>query len=161
MREIRLIAILTVLLVTSGAMAQTGTTNQSSVDTDIALMRTDIQAQKSEIIAHTMQLNDAQGKVFWPLYREYAHEQQVLGDQRVSVIKDYANEYDTMNDTKANNLMDRMIKYNKATTDLAAKYYPKFRKAIGGKEAAKFFQVDNRLNLLINLQIASAVPIVQ
>jgi len=163
MKEMRLVVMMTALLMASGVAAQTATTttDQSGTDTDIALLRSDVQAQKTDIIAHTMQLNDAQAKAFWPLYREYANKQQTIGDQRVSIIKDYADSYDTMDDAKADELMGRLLKFDKARTQLIAEYYPKFKKAIGAKEAAKFFQVDNRLNLVIDLQIASAVPIIQ
>ena len=89
MKDIRVVTVLAALLMASGAIAQTATTDQSGTDTDIALLRSDVQAQKTDIIGKTMQLNDADAKAFWPLYREYANEQQTLGDQRVSVIKDY------------------------------------------------------------------------
>ena len=161
MKEMRLIVMLTVLLGASGAVAQTATTDQSGTDTDIALLRSDVQAQKTDVIAHTMQLNDADAKAFWPLYREYANQQQVLGDQRVSVIKDYAAHYDTMDDAQADSLMNRELAFEKSRTDLRAAYYPKFKKAIGAKQAAKFIQVDNRLSLLVDLQLANAIPIVQ
>jgi uncharacterized membrane protein len=161
MKEMRLIVMLTILLVASGAVAQTTTTDQSGIDSDIALLRSNVQAQKTDVVAHTMQFNDAEGKAFWPLYREYANKQQTIGDQRVSVIKDYADHYDTIDDAKADELMGRMLKFDNARTDLRAEYYPKFKKAIGAKQAAKFFQVDNRLSLLVDLQIASAVPIIQ
>jgi hypothetical protein len=159
--QIRLIVMLSVLLGTSGAVAQTATTEQTGTDTDIALLRSDVQAQRTDIVAHTMQFNDADAKNFWPLYREYANKEQLIGDQRVSAIKDYASQYDAMDDAQAEGLVDRMLKFDKSRTELRTEYYPKFKKAIGAKQAAKFLQVDNRLNLLVDLQIANAVPIIQ
>jgi hypothetical protein len=160
-KETRLIVILSVLLGASGAMAQTATTEQTGTDTDIALLRSDVQAQRTDVVAHTMQFNDADAKNFWPLYRDYANKEQVIGDQRVSAIKDYASHYDAMDDAQADGLADRMLMFDKSRTELRAEYYPKFKKAIGAKQAAKFLQVDNRLNLLVDLQIANAVPIIQ
>jgi hypothetical protein len=117
-KELRFVMMLAALLVSSGAIAQTATPDQSGTDTDIALLRSDVQAQKTDIIGKTMQLNDADAKVFWPLYREYSTKQQTLGDQRVSVIKDYAAEYDTLTDAQADGLMDRMVKFDKSSEDL-------------------------------------------
>ena len=65
---------LAVLLGASGAIAQTATSDQTGTDTDIALLRSDVQAQKTDVIAHTMQFNDADAKTFWPLYREYVNK---------------------------------------------------------------------------------------
>jgi hypothetical protein len=160
-KDIRVVTMLGALLMASGAIAQTATTDQSGTDTDIALLRSDVQAQKTDIIGKTMQLNDADAKAFWPLYREYANKQQTLGDQRVSVIKDYGAEYDTLTDAQADGLMDRMIKFNKSRNELTAQYFPKFKKAIGAKQAAKFIQVDSRLTLLVDLQLANSIPIIQ
>ena len=77
------------------------------------------------------------------------------------MIKDYAAQYDTLTDAQADALMARMIKFNKSRNELTADYYPKFKKAIGPKQAAKFFQVDNRLTMLVDLQLANSVPIIQ
>lgn len=161
MKEICLIVMLSVLLGASYAVAQSATGEQTATDTDIALLRSDVQAQRTDVVAHTMQLNDVEAKNFWPLYREYVNKEQAIGDQRVSAIKDYASQYDTMGDAQADGLVGRMLKFDKSRTDLRAEYYPKFKKAIGAKQAAKFLQVDNRLNLLVDLQIANAVPIIQ
>jgi hypothetical protein len=160
-KEMRFLMMLVALSVVSSAGAQTATPDQSATDTDIALLRSDVQAQKTDVIGHTMQFSDADAKAFWPLYREYANKQQILGDERVSVIKDYAAHYDALDDAQADALMDRMLKFDKSRTDLRSEYYPKFKKAIGAKQAAKFIQVDNRLSLLVDLQIASAIPIIQ
>ncbi len=161
MKKTRLLMMMAALLVASGAMAQTATTDQSGTDTDIALLRSDVQAQKTDIIGKTMQLNDTDAKAFWPLYREYQTKQQTLGDQRVTVIKDYAAQYDTLTDAQADSLMARMIKFNQSRNNLTAEYFPKFKKAIGAKQAAKFMQVDNRLTLLVDLQLANSIPIIQ
>jgi hypothetical protein len=160
-KDIRVVTMLAALLMASGAIAQTATTDQPGTDTDIALLRSDVQAQKTDIIGKTMQLNDADAKAFWPLYREYTNKQQALGDERVSVIKDYGAEYDTLTDSQADGLMDRMLKFDKSRNELRAQYYPKFKKAIGAKQAAKFIQVDNRLTLLVDLQLVNAIPIIQ
>jgi hypothetical protein len=66
-REIRFVVMLVALSLASGAIAQTATVAQSGTDTDIALLRSDVQAQKTDVIAHTMQFNDADAKAFWPL----------------------------------------------------------------------------------------------
>lgn len=162
MRSLRVLAILAVALTTSGAIAQTAAaTSQADVDTDIALLRSDVQAQKTDIIAHSMQFTDAQAKAFWPLYRDYSHQQQVIGDQRVQLIKDYAAQYDTMDDAKAELLMSKWLSYDEAKTKLRSEYYPQFRNAIGAKQAVKFFQIDQRLNLIVDLKLASEIPIVQ
>lgn len=130
-------------------------------DSDIQLLRSDIQADKNDIIHATMQFNDAESKAFWPVYRDYARDQQVIGDERVRLIKDYAANYDSMDDAKARDMVQRMINIEDKTLNLREDYWPKFMKALGAKRAAKFYQVDNRLSLIINVQLMAAIPLVK
>ncbi len=160
-KAIRYAIILAVSLTVYGAAAQDAAKPSTGIDSDIALLRANLQAQKTDIITKTMSFDDAQGKAFWPLYREYSTKQQNIGDQRVSLIKDYADNYQTMDDARAQDFMNRLMKFEQARSKLAASYWPKFKKAIGAKQAAKFYQVENRLRLVTDLQIASSIPIIQ
>ncbi len=144
-----------------GALAQTVDVKaQPLTDTDIQLLRSNLQVDKNEIIAHTMRFTEAESTAFWPVYRDYSHEQQEIGDARVQLIKDYAKNYDSMDDAKANDMVQRLLGIDAKFTKLREDYWPKFEKALGGKRAAKFYQVDSRLSLMINLQLASEIPLI-
>jgi len=129
-------------------------------DTDIQLLRSDLQADKNKVIRDTMQFTDAESSAFWPVYRDYVRDQQKIGDERLEVIKDYAKNYDSMNDDKARDMVQRMINVEDETLNLREDYWPKFMKALGAKRAAKFYQIDNRITLMVNLQLASAIPLI-
>ncbi len=130
-------------------------------DDDIKLMRQDIQASKEAIIKDTMQFTDTEGTAFWPIYKQYAQEQHAIADKRLGLINDYANKYDTLTDADAKDMTKRMFQIEEDTQSLRKKYLSKFESALGAKRAAKFYQVDNRLSLILNVQIASAVPLIQ
>jgi len=143
------------------ASAQTGGVSVKPLsDTDLQLLRSDVQADKNKIIADTMQFTDAESTAFWPVYRDYARDLQVIGDDRVQVIKDYAQNYDSLDDNKAKDMVQRMINIEDRTLNLREDYWPKFMKALGAKRAAKFYQVDNRITLLINIQLAANIPLI-
>ena len=147
------------LLVAVVSAQTTQVTATPVTDTDIQLLRSDVQADKHQIIADTMQFTDAESTAFWPVYRDYAHDQQVIGDDLVQLIKDYAKSYDGMDDAKAGDMVQRMISIENRTLNLRKDYWPKFTKALGAKRAAKFYQVDNRLTLIINVQLTANIPL--
>src|SRR5271170_695503 len=150
-----------IVLINAAASAQTTqVTAKPLTDTDIQLLRSDLQADKNQVIADTMQFTDAESKAFWPVYRDYARDQQVIGDDRVQLIKDYAKNYDTMDDAKARDMVQRMINIEDRTLNLREDYWPKFMNALGAKRAAKFYQVDNRLSLIVNLQLTAQIPLI-
>jgi hypothetical protein len=129
-------------------------------DSDIQMLRQDVQADKNDIITHTMQFTDSESKTFWPVYHEYANGQKAIGDQRLALIKDYAKNYDSMDDAKAQGMVQTLFKIEDQTEALRKEYFPRFVKALGAKRAARFYQVDNRLTLMVNLQLASIIPLV-
>jgi Spy/CpxP family protein refolding chaperone len=150
-------------LLTAAASAQTATASPAPLtDSDIQLMRSDVQAGKNEIIIATMQFTDTESKAFWPVYRDYARDQHLISDDRIQLIKDYAKDYnnDSLDNTKANDLFQRMNNIEDKTLKLRGNYWPKFMKALGAKRAAKFYQVDNRIGLIINVQLTSAIPLI-
>ncbi|WP_334266364.1 hypothetical protein [Edaphobacter sp. HDX4] len=136
-------------------------TGRPLTDDDIAVLRQDIQADKTDIITRSMEFTPEQSTAFWPVYRDYAHEQQKVGDDRVALIKDYAANYDKIDDTQADSYIQRYLKYEDSMASLRKKYVPRFKKAIGAKQTAKFLQVDNRLTLLANVQLAALLPIIK
>lgn len=151
-----------VVLVTTVLSAQTAeVTAKPLSDSDIQLMRSDVQSVKNDIITATMQFSDAESAAFWPVYRDYARDQQVIGDDRVKLIKDYATHYDSLDDNNAKDMVQRMINVEDRTLNLREDYWPKFMKALGAKRAAKFYQVDNRISLIINLQLTTAIPLIK
>ena len=150
-------------LVKSGVLfAQAQATAQAGVtDKDVQLLRQDVRSQKKQFVAANMQLTDAEAEKFWPVYDQYTAEVTKLGDTRVALIKQYAQNYDTLTDAQANDLMQKWGGLEESVAQLRLKYIPNFEKVVSAKKTALFFQIDRRLSLIIDLQLASAIPLVQ
>ena len=155
------IAVLIGLSSLAGAQTQATVEAKPLTDSDIALLRHDVQGQKMEIITKTMQFTDKEAAAFWPLYRNYASEQQAVGDQEYQMIKDYAQNYGQMTDDKAADLAQKTFAIEQSRHDIQVKYWPEFEKVLTAKRAAKFYQVDRRLTLMVDLQLAAGIPLMQ
>jgi hypothetical protein len=160
MRTLIVICAICALLIPAAVAQTTEVSAKPLTDAEIQLARSNVQADKNDIIAHTMQFTEAESKAFWPVYADYAREQQTIGNDRVQLIKDYAQNYDSIDAAKAKDMVQRMIAIDSKTGQVRESYWPKFEKAIGAKRAAKFYQVDNRLSMLVNLQLASEIPLI-
>ncbi len=130
-------------------------------DQDIQLLREDIRSQKKQIVAANLQLSDAEATKFWPVYDAYTQETIKIGDQRYALIKEYAQTYDTMTDVQAKSLIKRWAAVDQQFVSLRTQWMPKFEAVVPGKKAALFFQLDRRVALLIDLQLASMIPMVK
>lgn len=127
----------------------------------IELLRSDVKTEKKAIITQTMDFSEAQAAAFWPVYRNYEFELDKLGDARVALIKDYAENYETMTDAKATELTDKSFKLREERLKLQKKYFKEFSKILSPIKAAKWAQVENQIGLLIDLQISSELPLVE
>jgi hypothetical protein len=126
----------------------------------VDLLRKDIRQQKAEIMGAVMLLSAEDAAKFWPIYNEYDSALTKLNDQRLENIKEYARTYDNMTDEKADELIQKSLAYQKQRAELLAKTYEGIKQAVGGITAARFAQVEHQLLLIIDLQIASSLPVV-
>jgi hypothetical protein len=162
------ISLVSILILTgmsrSQSSAQTPATNtaqSTTPDQDIDLLRKDIRSQKKQIIAANLQLTDAEAVKFWPIYDQYTAELVKINDAKYAALKEYATNYSTLSDDQALSLARQIIGVDQSVAQLRLKYTPIFGKAISGKKTALFLQLDRRLLMLIDLQLASQIPMVQ
>jgi hypothetical protein len=125
------------------------------------LLRSDLRAQKVAIITEMMEFTEAEDTKFWPVYREYETALAKINDDRLALIKEYAGNYETMTDAVADRLARGALDLEARRHTLKATYYDRFKVALSAKTAAKFLQVENQILLLLDLQIAASLPIVQ
>jgi len=137
------------------------TPNQAQLDKDVSLLRQDLRSQKKQLIAANLNLTADEATKFWPVYDQYSAELQKLGDQKYALIKEYAQGFGSLTDDQALSLAKRSLALDEQTAALRAKYLPLVNKVIPGKKAATFFQLDRRIALLMDLQLASEIPLVQ
>ncbi len=146
----------------SSAQTPSNPPAQNTVDQDVDLLRKDIRSQKKQIIAANLQLSDAEAVKFWPLYDQYTAELVKINDAKYGVIKEYANSFNSsLTDEHAVALTSNLLTVDAQAAQLRLKYVPIFSQVISGKKTALFFQMDRRLVMLIDLQLASQVPLVQ
>lgn len=123
------------------------------------LLRSDIRAQKVAIITEVMGFTEGEDTAFWPIYREYDLEMAKLGDERVALIADYAKNYGALTNDVADRLATKALELEARRQELKGQVYQKVKKALSPLTAARFLQVENQLLLLVDLQIASSLPV--
>ena len=141
--------------------AQAATNSQSSIDQNIQLLRQDIRSKKKQLVAANLTLTETEATKFWPLYDQYTADLSKIQNEKVAVIKEYADNWGKLSDNQALSLMNRALAVEKNVADLRIRYVPIFNKAISGTKVATFFQIDRRLQALIDIQLSSQLPLVQ
>ncbi len=160
---IAILGLLLVMFSTSEDANAQGTNANANAQFDqyISLLRKDLRSGKKQFVAANLTLTDAEAQKFWPVYDQYSAETEKMYNTRLTLIKEYAANIDKLTDAEAASLNKRSIDADAAMARLRQKYVPLFAKALSGKAEALFFQIDKRLALLIDLQLASEIPLVE
>jgi len=128
-------------------------------DEDIALLRQDLRAMKMQVIGQNMSLSDAEAQKFWQIYNHYVKDLQEVNNQKYALLKQYAEMWATMTDEDALIYVRHWLEADGQAQALRLKYVPVVSQVLAGKKAATFFQLDRRLNMIIDLQLFSQIPL--
>ena len=158
------------MLVATAAFTQVTSTNQATSATSdrelnlrayTELLRADVKARRVAIITEVMQFNDSEAATFWSLFRDYDHDLSKLGDTRVQLITDYIKNYDDITNEKADDLMSAALALETQRAELKKKHFDIMKKALSARTAARFFQVENQMQQVVDLQISANLPAMQ
>ena len=128
----------------------------TTADEDLQLLKKDVRSQKKQIVAANMALTEDEALKFWPVYDRYAADIAKIYDTKLALIQEYLDNYQDMSGDQAESYLRRRAAVEQDVMQLRIKYVPEFRKVLTGRETTLFFQIDWRLDLLINLQLAQA-----
>ena len=145
----------------SAQAATTDATREANLRAYVELLRADLRTEKVAIITEMMQFSEDEDAKFWPIYREYDTQLAKINDDRIAGIKEYAVVYDKMTDDIADRLARTALDLEARRHALTAQFYDRFKSALSAKTAARFLQVERQILLILDLQIASSLPIVQ
>lgn len=133
----------------------------SVTDEDIQMLRKDIRSQRKQIIAANMKLSESESEKFWPVYEQYVSDLVKLNSTKYALIKQYIQSQGALTDTEANSAVDQWVNVDESVAELRKKYIPLFGKVLSPKSRALFYQLDRRVQLMIDLQLASSIPMVE
>lgn len=154
-KSVLLVITLAMVTLSGVCRAQTQEPNVGSV---IELARADMQADRVKIITTAMDFSEKDGAAFWPIYRKYEYERSTLDDRRVAVIKEYAAKHSTLSDADAKAMAERMFDCDSGLAALKKKYFKKFNAVLPALTVTKFFQLEHRIDLLVDMKVESSLP---
>ena len=131
---------------------------EPTLDATIQLVRANMQADRNTLITAGMNFSDKDGSAFWPIYRQYEYERSKLDDRRVAVIKEYTQKYPNLTDAEAKAMAEQTLECDSHLVALKKKYFKKFNKVLPALTVAKFFQLERRVDLMMDMQVEASLP---
>ncbi|PWB21910.1 hypothetical protein [Flavobacterium sp. HTF] len=134
--------------------------SQSSFKEDVDVVQSIYGKSKSDLMKEYMNLSDSQAVLFAKVYEKYEEERKALGQVKFQLINNYAANYATLTDQKADELAKGILKNNLDYEKLYTKTYSQAKKAIGAINAAKFMQIEVYLQTIIRGEILDSIPFI-
>jgi len=134
---------------------------EDPVQAYIDAIRIELAEGKVRLISGAMRLSDEEAGVFWPLYHEYEIELFEIGDRRLELIKRFvtAHEAKTLDDLGARQMAEEWFTQESARLELLKKYHRLIGDQFSPLCAIQFVQIEHRINMVIDIMIASELPL--
>jgi hypothetical protein len=128
---------------------------------NMQLVKEKIKADKKLFVGDNMQLTEKEAKAFWPVYESYQKDMGKLNDRLLKLIEDYAQNYETMTNQAAQSLTNKYLVLEGERVRMLQSYVPKVSKAVGIKKAARYMQLENKINAIVRFELAANIPLVK
>jgi hypothetical protein len=138
-----------------------GSEPKGDLDSYIEVMRSDLRTKKMEIIQSNMHFTQQESSAFWPIYRDYEFELRKIFDEEVALIKDYSEHYENLTDEQAKTMLEKVMDIQSKRLAVNRKFVSKFNQALPPRVVARFFQLERRIDLMVDLKLASELPLVK
>ena len=155
MKRVCVLFVITILVVVPKASAQLE--NERAVE----LTRSAIQAERQSILATNLGLDEPESAVFWPLYDEYRGALESAAQTRIDLLGEYFASYETLTDKEALALLDKHLAWKHDILKIRTAYAKKMRKVLPGKTVARFFQIENKMDLIVEYELAAEIPLIK
>ena len=125
------------------------------------LVKEKIRTDKKLFIANNMQLTESEGKAFWPVYEAYQAELGKLRDREIKLIEEFATNFESMSDDVAKNLLDDSLSIDSDHQKLRQSYLSKIRGTLPDKKVARYYQLESKIDAVLEYEMAKRIPLVQ
>ena len=127
----------------------------------VELLRKDLKRDKVALLTELMQLNPEESSKFWPLYGEYDKALTKLADERIALIRIYADNFSTLTDQKILQVANGLMAVELSRNQLKKDYFQRIGRAVSVRQAARFLQLETQIEKIVDLQILSALPVIE
>ena len=144
----------------SVAQGQGAASDRTSIDIVLKAVREDLQSSRSGIMAKNLTLTADQAAKFWPMFQQYQVAQNVIMDEQLKIIQRYVESYASLDDATATSLMNAHFDRDTRMNTLRQEWLKEFQTVLPTRLAVRAMQIDRRLGLMAQVELAARIPLV-
>src|SRR5882672_1935723 len=145
-----------------GSAADEPIVNEKFADLEpgIQMLRSEVGQDRRDVVKAAMLLTESESKIFWPLYDKYRAEQHKVNDRKVKLITDFIADRNTMSEEQAEKLTKEALKIEEERTEVKEDHVKKMSKVLSARTVARFFQIDYKLDAVVDAALAGRIPLI-
>lgn len=142
------------LLCTTGLMAQ-------QERDEIEAVKSQIQTNRQALVAENLMLSASESEVFWPVYRDFHSERDALVDRRLKLLREFRDNFDGLGNEQATRMLNDYFALEDDFLTLRKQYLQKFRQVLSDKTTLRYYQIENKMDSIIEYELSQVVPLAQ
>ena len=150
----RILAVPAVLLLLSASVGA-----DDCAQGDIGMVREAMRTSKRALVEANLELTDAEAKAFWPVYNRYQKDLGATRESLFQVVEEETLQAVKLTDEKALELVRRYLAAEAARVQVRSAYAKEISQVLPGLKVARFYQIENKLDAVINYGMATRVPL--
>lgn len=155
MSRIRILALLACLVI---PFAQAADPDKAILQDD---SKEDYALSRRRLIETNLPMTPAEAARFWPVYEKYWKELSALTTRREAYYVELGSNFDTMTDELAKRIVLGHISLEEDRYRLLKTFFPKFAAAISDKKAARYYQIEAKIQAAVSSEIAERIPLIK
>ncbi len=128
---------------------------------EVEVGRAVAQAERKMIVAKNMELSEEESRAFWPVYNDFHEALRKVNDRRVALIQQFAKDFETFSDEAAEQLLKDYFDIQQERVKIRKSWVKRFKKVLPPKKVARYFQVENKLDAIVDFELARSIPLIQ
>ena len=160
-RHFRTVTLLFALLTGGQLMAQVNEP-AASANSEMNEARVLLRFGREDIVKEEMRFSEVEAVAFWPLYDSYQSELLQVNNRYADLLTNYLNAYRAgeVSENMANQIVDDYLEIENDILKIKQKYLQDFRKALPARKAARFYQLENKMDAELKSQLAMIIPLI-
>jgi len=132
-----------------------------TLEHEIEAARKLMSTERKLVIAGELFLTPEESKAFWPVYNDYEAAMRPIGDAKIKMITEYADNAHKMTPEFAERLLEESFDIQAKFEKTRRSYVRKFKKVLPVIKVVQLYQIQNKLDAVLNFQLAAKIPLVQ
>ena len=124
-------------------------------------VREAVRTDKRGLVAKNLPLTEAEAKKFWPLYDGYQKDLDRIRKRQNRVVLDFVNSQSALTDANAKRIAKEFIEAEAEEQKLRERQLKEVAAVLPAAKAVRYLQIENKVRILNQYDVAAQLPLVR